>query len=126
MESTAEGWKLHAGKHIRLTSPRSLEKTLIFLIMTFHMIDLYFNKHARYAALEGGHFKVRPCNSNFRRCSGIGLNPPDVLLVVYCKPKAVQSDLFHCPQLPLGNKGIVDASLRISEHKARRIELYYI
>lgn len=44
--------------------------------------------------------------------------------VVYSKPKAVQSNFFHYIKLPLGDKGILDASLRTSEHKARRIKLY--
>lgn len=81
------------------------------------------NMRGMHATLEGGHLKIRLCNCNCRRCRGIELNLANVHLVVYCKPKTVQSDLFHCPQLPLGDKGGLHASLRISEHKARRIEL---
>lgn len=47
-----------------------------------------------------------------------------ICAVVHFMPKARQLDHFLCPQLPLGDRGLLDASLRIPEPKARRNELY--
>lgn len=47
-QSTAKGWQLHLGNQITLVSSRFLK---ISLVMTFHMIDLYFSEHAKYAIL---------------------------------------------------------------------------
>ena len=47
-----------------------------------------------------------------------------ICAVVHFMPKARQFDLSLCPQLPLGDRGLLDASLRIPEPKARKVELY--
>lgn len=66
---------------------------------------------------------VSDSNPNIVTAGGAG-QYNSICVVVHFMPKARQFDLFLCPQLPLGDRGLLDASLRIPEPIARRIELF--